>query len=358
MPGCNDLGTDAAATRVEEVLTSANRFETQAQLVSSDLAAVCGRMAADLGVDVPTASGQTEAEAACGAVRDEIDAIAPTLGAGAQIVVTATPPSCFVDAQATANCVAECDVSYDASGMIECSGGEVRGECSADCTGQCYLEGNITCAAECQGTCTGTCTGTCNGMCDGTCSLMDSTGKCIGECTGECTGRCSADCTGTCMGTCVAEVAGACMGTCEGACSVEFMEPRCTGDVDIMADASCEAACDAELRAEATCTEPTVAVTVVGALSNDARALALVDTLQQNWPDFLAVTARLEGVASAGQAFGQRVVDLSGSVAGVGVQAGACLTLAADGVASAVTNVSASVSVSVEVQASVTATGG
>lgn len=352
MPGCDNLGTSGTAVQVERVLAAADTFESRSAAVSAELAAVCERMATDLGLTVMAEADQSDAEAACEAVAAEITAIRS--GLEGSITVNAMPPRCYIDASASANCVAECDVDFDANADIQCEGGEVRGMCEGECTGQCYLEGDVTCAAECQGTCMGTCTGSCNGACDGTCSLEDAAGNCIGTCDGTCMGTCSAECTGTCSGTCVADVDAACMGTCEGSCSVAFMEPRCTGDADISADADCQAACDAEVRAEATCTRGSVEVVYDG-LTSDSRGAVLVSTLQNNWGEFLAIAAKLEGVAEAGGVLVDSAGALAGNVADLGVQAGACLTVAVEGAVSAVAEVQVSVSVSVEVQGSVSA---
>ena len=211
MPGCEDLGTSGTAVQVERVLAAADQFQTSSAAVNGELADVCERMATDLGLTVTPEAGQSDVEAACQAVSAEITAIRGDLDGS--IVINATPPRCYVDASATANCVAECDIDYEANADIQCEGGEVSGMCDGECTGQCRLEGDVTCAAECQGTCSGTCSGSCNGACDGTCSLEDAEGNCIGTCDGTCTGTCSAECTGTCMGTCVADVNATCMGT-------------------------------------------------------------------------------------------------------------------------------------------------
>lgn len=350
LPGCGDLGSGALAVRVGAVLAAANRFETQSAAINADLAEVCGQMASDLGLDVPAAANPAEAN--CEAVRVEIDSIQAELAGFGIINVTSEPPRCYVSAGATSDCLAECDVSYDASAGLECMGGEVRGTCAANCTGSCSLEGELTCVGRCEGSCAGTCSGSCNGTCDGTCSLEDATGKCIGECDGACEGRCDAECIGTCTGTCTAMVLGVCGGTCEGSCSAEFVEPSCTGDTNASADADCRVACSAELRVDAQCDPPALTVSANG-IASDSRAALLVNTLELHWGDFLAIAAKLQGVASSGRALADSTVALSGSVGDLGVQAGACLTVAGQAVASALADVQVSVSVTVELQGAV-----
>ena len=355
-PGCAELGSSPSAQKAEAVIRAAERFSSESVALSAALEASCRQMASDLGVTIPVAaSDELQVEVTCRALAAEIDDITTSELGGATITIALEPPRCYVDANAELDCVAECDASFSAMSTVRCEGGEVRGRCDATCSGTCYLEGELTCAAECRGTCSGTCAGGCNGACDGTCSITDESGDCIGTCEGTCTGTCSGQCTGTCTGTCVADIEGACTGTCEGMCSVEFIEPRCTGETDIMADADCQASCRADARLQAECTEPVVAVTAVGVLPG-SRAANLVGTLQRNWASFASTRARLEGAVSAGATFVSAASDLAGNVGGVGAQAAACLTVAAADLTSAVGDLSASVSVSVEVSASVSTT--
>ncbi len=347
--GCDDLGVDAAAQKTEAFLRAADRFTVEAATLQGDLEGVCQAMADDLGIEVPAPmAGQAQVEATCGAVVAEVDATYASLAAGVSVALTVEPARCYVDARATVDCVAMCDANFEATSDLMCSGGEIRG--------QCYVEGSASCGAECQGTCTGTCSGTCSGACDGTCSAVDGAGNCIGQCEGTCMGSCSGSCTGSCSGSCVAEVTGACTGSCEGSCDVEFVEPECTGGVEVMADADCEAACEAEASLEATCTRPSVEVVVTGVdPASDERLAVLVRTLQRNWSDFVAIRTRIEASATAGAAFAESATDLAEASGELGFRAAACVAGTVTAVADAAASVQVSVEVTVEVSGSVSA---
>src|SRR6478609_4974593 len=79
------------------------------------------------------------------------------------------------------------------------------------------------------------CAGKCDATCDGKCDGKNTKGKCAGTCDGKCTGKadavCKAECKGECNATCSVKANGKCEGTCSGGCSVEFKEPKCSGEV-------------------------------------------------------------------------------------------------------------------------------
>lgn len=349
--GCLDLGEEGFAARAEAVISAVGRLDSAANAVADDLHLACSNLATDLGVDIPDpVEGQTAAEASCGAVATEIEAILTE--AGVSVTLTAEAPRCAVDIDAYAECAARCDVDVDVDVEIMCEPGRLYGSCSGTCTGRCDVEGSASCTGICQGSCTGSCEGTCTGSCDGTCTVTDASGRCIGECDGTCTGSCDATCTGSCEGQCEVMVEGSCEGECHGECDVEFEAPRCEGDTMVMASAECEASCEADLQVEAECTEPRVTVTVEG-LEDGSELANLVGAIQARWPEFLAIRARLEAVVDAAEELRIAAQGLRDSASGVGLRAVGCLTVAADAALTAVTSIEVSVTVSVELSASV-----
>lgn len=356
---CANIGTGAAAARVESFVESANAFSTSAQQLLDRIDANCRKMAMDLGVTVPASGTPTSAAtSACRPVSEEIrrivnDALPPQ----AQLTLSFVPPRCSVQNSSYVDCVASCDVNVMANASVMCEAGRLVGMCSGTCSGSCRVSGSANCTATCEGQCTGTCTADCFGTCDGTCQTMGANGECAGQCTGTCTGRCEGNCTGSCTGQCTAMVNGACMGECAGSCSVDFQAPRCEGDVMVAANAECESSCEAKVQVEATCTEPTVAVTTTAMVDSaaNARFMTLLATLEANWGEFLALSSQVELVASSGQQFVDDLQGLGTSVADAGLNAVACTAQAASAAAEGVASVSLSVEVTVEVQASVEA---
>lgn len=360
--GCDDFGADADAQKVEAFLDTADRFDRDAARLAGDVEAGCRALAADLGVTVPPpAADELPVEAACNAVRDEIDAIVnEALPVGSSLTVEFVPPVCTVDVDAYGQCVAECDANVDVNADLMCEEGRLSGRCTGTCSGTCRVEGMVDCDATCSGTCSGSCSGTCAGACDGACSATDEMGRCIGTCEGTCTGSCNGTCTGSCEGECIAEIEGSCEGTCTGGCDVEYQEPRCEGDVDVEADVECEAACEARVDAQAECTEPSVTVYFDGMVDPDAadRFAALLDALEAQLPRLLALREQLTAVAESG---GRLVTtfDSAASAAGrISARATACFADAALVAADAATTVDITLSVTVEVTASASASAG
>lgn len=357
---CNDLGDSPDALKVAAFLETGARFETQALAIASAVEAECAAMAADLGVTVPMATGnQSQVELTCRAVAQEIEAIIDAaLPAEASLVVEYVPPVCSIAVDAYASCVAECDANVTADVQVECTEGRLVGTCSGTCTGECRVEGEVACAAECRGSCTGSCSGTCYGGCEGTCSATDSEGNCAGTCEGTCTGTCTGTCSGTCEGTCVAEVSGSCEGRCAGECDVDFEAPRCEGNARVDADVDCQAACEADLSAQAECTEP--AVTVVATATIDPAAQerldALLATLRAHWPRLLALGAQLDEVVRTGADLVNAFEGAASAAGRLSVTAGVCVTETTAAVVAAMAELQVSLEVSVEVSVSVTAT--
>ncbi len=186
--------------------------------------------------------------------------------------------SIAVEAQASCEVNAECDVEVN-PGMasIECSG-TCEGTCEGTCMGELKCtapSAGISCMGECEGSCqldaAASCEGTCHGMCDGECSLTNANGDCEGSCNGMCQGTCElsarAECGGTCHGTCYAmvdpggceggvECNAQCMGMCGGSCQGDFKPPSASADCD--ASAKCEAQASAQAEANVECTPPSL----------------------------------------------------------------------------------------------------
>lgn len=360
--GCNDFGVDADAQKVEAFLDTADRFATDSIGLANQVEAACRAIATDLDVTPPVATAdQLQVEATCLAARDEIRAIVDAaLPMGATLTLDFVPPVCSVDIDAYGACVAECDANVSVDAQVTCEEGRLSGRCSGMCTGSCRVDGTVDCDARCSGTCTGTCTGTCAGQCEGACSAMDAEGRCVGTCDGTCMGSCSAQCMGMCEGSCIVDVDGSCSGTCTGSCDVMFEAPRCEGDVDIMADVDCRAACEARVDVTAECTEPSVAVYFDGTIdpAGQARLLALITTLERNYPRLLALEAQLTAIATSSAQLVATFDSAAAAARRLGVRATACFADATAVAVESAATVDVTLSVTVEVTASASATAG
>lgn len=194
------------------------------------------------------------------------------------------PPSCqadinvAVEAQASCEVNAECDVEVNPGEVSVACEGTCSGGCSAECMGQVACTGpaiGAECDVGCEGSCelsaAAACEGTCRGECDAECSLTNAEGQCEGTCSGNCMGTCElsamAMCGGTCHGTCHATVAppscmaevscnGTCMGECSGSCEGNFEPPSASADCEASADCSAQASAQAE--ANISCTPPSL----------------------------------------------------------------------------------------------------
>src|SRR5690606_13185534 len=109
-PSCDDLGTSADAVKLEAFLDAGARFEADSIALAEEVEATCAAMAADLGIEVPTATGdELQVEVTCGALGVEIESIIDAaLPAGASLEVVYEPPVCTVSVDAMAECVARC----------------------------------------------------------------------------------------------------------------------------------------------------------------------------------------------------------------------------------------------------------
>lgn len=220
--------------------------------------------------------------------------------ASAGIAVTYKGPSCkasldvAVDAQASCEVQAGCEVEVDPGQVsVECSG-SCSGECSGECSGDlscAVTTPTVNCEGMCEGSCeimgSASCDGTCRGGCAGECSATDANGDCAGQCDGMCSGTCEiaaeASCTGTCHGTCKVEqgsaqctaeasCSGSCSAECSGSCEGDFKPPSASADCDASAD--CEAQASAQANASVECTPPSLELDFAFDAGVDAAAQA------------------------------------------------------------------------------------
>lgn len=210
------------------------------------------------------------------------------------------PPACqadisvSVEAQASCEVNAECDVQVDPGEVSVSCEGKCSGGCSAECSGGFTCNGatlGAECDVGCEGSCeleaAAACDGTCRGDCSGECSLVNAAGECEGQCDGMCTGSCElaamAQCSGTCHGTCHATVTppsceaevqcnGSCSGECSGSCEGSFKPPSASAECEASAD--CEAQASAQAEANISCTPPSLDWSFEFAAGVDASAQA------------------------------------------------------------------------------------
>ncbi len=155
------------------------------------------------------------------------------------------------------------------------------------------------------------------------------------------------------------EASASCTGECRGSCSVDFVEPRCTGDVRApMASAECTASCDADVSAQATCTEGSVELVVIGTLdaSLQARADRVSAAYRVGAADLYQLHARVGILSASLDAFVASSADAADAAGSLGARATACTAAAAAETADTADSIRASVSVTVDVSASLSAT--
>ena len=356
------FGSSADARKVDAFLQATIDLNRAVNEVHDGLNTTCRAIGTDLGLAesayVPMTAGEPAAATSCRRVAQEIQSVIQmALPRDARLIIRGNPPVCQVEVSLQASCAARCTVQVDA-GVPQCMG-TVVADCSGSCTGSCSGSCNAACSGECSGTCTGQCMGTCTGQCMGTCTQMDGQGRCVGQCSGMCMGHCSANCTGSCMGTCSAGCSGTCMGSCRGMCTVAN-NIRCDGQAYLNIETQCRAACEAQARARATCTEPSLVVTTTATVSPAAlqRFNALTASLQRNFPRFQALAARAQFIGT--EAAPNFVTSLNGvgqAATNTGLRAVSCMARAVVVTTEAATKFRASVDVSVQVSASVTVAG-
>jgi hypothetical protein len=364
-----NFGLDAELEgKVKAGLAAGANLQKLAVGLEADVVAACSGLAKDLGAtdeDLKPKDNKpgAKAEAACKAAIKLVGDIKAK--AKGEIKVDVVPPKCSASMDAAASCAAECKGNVDPGSVkVECEGGEISGKCEGKCEGKCQVEAGAQCEGSCGGTCEGTCeanfTGKCDGTCEGTCDGKNAKGKCAGTCDGKCTGKGSGSCSGTCKGSCSAScemtAKGECKGSCSGSCSVEFKEPKCSGEVKPPeVSAECKANCDAKLNAELECTPARVQVKVAGAADAEA-ATKLKAAFEKNLPALLKVTVGMKDRIGAVQGSVEASVKgLSAAVKGGGdaaLKVGGCVAGALKAQAEASVSIKASVSVSAEASAS------
>ncbi|HEX7481487.1 MAG TPA: hypothetical protein VF331_27030 [Polyangiales bacterium] len=250
--------------------------------------------------------------------------------------IEAEPAKCSVDAKATLQAEARCDVSVDpGKAMVACKGGcDVKATAMAKCDASADLKCTVTapsvaCTGMCKGSCTAdfkagaSCSGTCQGECSGNCSayVKDASNKatCNGSCDAMCTGSCKTEfaaeamCSGTCEGECtVTKASGGCEGGIKASCEAKanatvMCDGKCEGTFDPpKAKAECEASAKADAQVNVQCTPPRVAISyqlkvVTGAqLTAQAQFVAGLKNLQVRLPGLLASLKRASSVSDAG----------------------------------------------------------
>lgn len=354
---------------LDALLEASARFSVAANGIDTDVRTACNGIATDLG-----GMSSTDTKTACDNAVAEINRI-KAANAAVTLAVTYTPGICSVSASAVVDCVASCDVTFDATVTPPtCTGGELSGTCSGTCSGSCTVAGTVSCTGACSGSCQGacdaevrgTCTGNCVGQCDGTCATSATDGSCMGTCAGTCrgscsgtvTGECSGRCDGMCTGSCRSDVTATCSGECSGMCDVAFTAPRCEGgEWDVMANADCKAACEADASFDITCTDPSLVATFTGSAAARADVEALLATLEANLPTLFAAAAKAEIIVSASSAFATHLEAATSAATHAGLEASACLVnaIAAEVDAASKVNVSVMASVSVSASASASA---
>ena len=261
------------------------------------------------------------------------------------LVVKAEPAKCAVDAQATVEASARCDVMVDpGKATVKCNGScELDADAKVECDAMAELQCTATAPSiKCEGTCSGTCEaeltaeakceGTCSGSCSGECSAYsDKEGtQCAGTCDGMCKGSCKAvakadvACEGKCEGECTAKAGGAmCEGSARASCKamgsvMAECHGRCDGEVEPpKASAECEASAKAEAKVNVECTPPRVEINYTLKADLEAGAKAKFEAglrnLEVRLPALLASLKKASFVADAGKGL---AADATGAVKG------------------------------------------
>jgi hypothetical protein len=349
--------------KVKAALAAGANLQELAAEVEGEVATACANLAKDLGAtDVePKEEGPgKKAEAACNAAVTALGSLKAK--AKGSLKVDVQPPKCSASMNAMADCAASCDANIEpGSAKVECEGGEISGSCEGQCQGDCTVEAGAQCEGTCGGTCQGECSGDISGKCDGTCNGKcdgkDSKAACAGTCEGKCEGKANAACNGSCKGSCSASCTmkgkADCKGTCSGGCSVEYKEPKCSGEVKPPEmSAECKANCDAKVSGKVECIPARVVVKLQGAADAQA-ASKLKAAIEANLPAILKVTmgmkGRLEGVTANVKA------SLEGVQAAVTGGGAAAMKVAGCFASSLKAQADASVQINVSVQASASA---
>lgn len=311
----------SGVAQVDAFFASVNNFRGAADGVSGGIEAQLALIRADFGIDAKAD------------LKAELDAkIKANIEGG--ITVDYKPAECSVDAKATVEAQARCDVMATPGKLeVACKGScelEANAElkCDANAELECSFTGpTVDCQGECSGTCeakldvAAKCEGTCRGECSGGCSAYSDSGatQCSGSCDGMCKGTCeakasaSAKCMGTCRGECKLSGPDAkCMGSAHASCKAKanamiMCSGRCEGDFEPpMVSAECKASAKAEAKLNVECTPPEIAINYKLKANLDAMAkakfeLALKTFVKVRMPALMAAIGRANSIASAGE---------------------------------------------------------
>jgi len=351
--------------KVKNALSAGATLQALSADIEAQVTEACTGLAKDLGADdamlAPKEEGPgKKAEAACNAAAKLVGEVKAK--AKAKITIDIKPPKCEASMSAAMDCAAKCDATVTpGSAKVTCEGGEISGQCDAKCEGKCTVDASASCEGTCSGECKGECSaeisGKCDGTCEGSCDGKNAKGKCAGHCDGKCKGKADAQCNGTCKGSCSAScemtAKGECKGSCSGKCSVEMKEPKCSGEVKPpKMSADCQAKCDSEINAKATCTPARVFVKIEGGADAEAVGKLRV-ALNKNLPLLLKVSLGMKGKLEAVEASVKAGLEnVQATVQGAGSDA---LKVAGCFAASLKAQADASVSLKVSVKASASA---
>lgn len=349
MTGCDDIcgpcGTIATGNlsiagqaRIDGFFKAVADFKGSVDFVKADFDANIIALAEVWGVVEVGYSGAVDADLVA-ALKAEIQGqISANLQGGIQVVYA--PPKCTaninvaVEAQASCEASAECDVMVDPGSVSVMCEGSCSGGCSAECSGEfsCEVEApSIACEGMCEGACTldaaASCEGTCRGTCSGECSARDGNGDCAGACDGMCTGTCefeaAASCQGTCSGKCLvdqgsaqctaeANCRGSCSGECSGGCEGSATPPSASASCEASAD--CQAQASAQAEANVECTPPSLDIQYSFSAGVNAEAQALfaarIKELKVRGAAILQGSARLQALIT-GEVNGQVIFEVA-----------------------------------------------
>jgi len=316
--------------KVDSFFSAVLGFQAAANGVSDGIQAELDQIRADFGIK-PGADLKAE-------LQKQFDA-----NLSAKVDIDYQPARCVVDAQATLEASAKCDVSVmGGKAEVECKGSceaEVSANvmCDANAELRCTVTApSVKCEGECRGSCTtmlnaaARCDGNCTGTCSGNCSAYsDSAGtKCAGICDGMCTGSCdvqleaAASCSGSCRGECtVTKPSGGCEGgiraECRAKADASFMcSGRCTGDFEPpKVSADCEATAKAQASVNVQCTPPRLVAHYAIKAGADVKFRPALDALiDVRLPKLLEAVGKAKLVGTAGEGL---AVAATGAVKGL-----------------------------------------
>ncbi len=337
MTGCDDICGPCGSietgnlsisgqARLDGFFKAVADFKGAVDFIKADFDANIIALAEVYGVIDADWSGSVDA-ALVGQLKTAIEAdFTASLDGGIKVVYA--PPKCeanisvAVEAQASCEASAECEVMVDPGEVsVQCEG-SCQGGCDAECSGEfsCAVEApSVECSGMCEGACElsaeAECSGTCRGTCSGTCSATDANGQCAGTCEGMCMGTCefeaAASCNGSCSGTCLveqgsaecdasAECRGSCSGSCTGSCTGSATPPSASADCS--ASAECNAQASAQAEANLECSPPSLDISfafnaeLMGDVAGQAAFSARLKELKVRGAAILQGTAKLKAL--------------------------------------------------------------